>query len=90
MTTTIEAPAVSQDDLDYFTENFTMQGLKYIRLELIREMDFRRGEIGRLTDEVKRIQDRLRWYTDGMEGQREELKNINAAMEHLKTVSKGK
>ena len=88
--TTTEAPTVSQDNIDYFIENFSMQGLKYIRLELIREMDFRRGEIGRLTDELKPIQDRLRWYTDGMEGQRLELNNINAAMEHLKTVSKGK
>jgi len=86
MTTTIESPTVSQDNIDYFTENFTMQGLKYIRKELVRDMEFRRNEISHLDNELNRIQSRLQWYRDGLEGQREELRQINASMEHLKQI----
>jgi len=90
MTTTTEAPAdISQDDLDYFTENFTMQGLKYIRLELMRDIGNHRHEINHLENELSRIQSRLQWCKDGIEGQRIELQNITAAMEYLKTISKG-
>jgi chromosome segregation ATPase len=86
---TNETQTVSQDDLDYFSENFTMQGLKYVRAELVRDMEFRRQEINHLDNEMNRIQSRLQWYRDGLEGQRAELQNINAAMEHLKLVSQG-
>jgi HAMP domain-containing protein len=88
MTTTTEEPIdISQDDLDYFTENFTMQGLKYIRLELMRDIGDRRNEINHLESELNRIKDRIEWHKSGLEGQRIELKNISAAMEHLKKVS---
>lgn len=85
--TTTEAPTVLQDNIDYFTENFTMQGLKYIRMELVRDMEFRRNEISHLDNEMNRIKDRLQWYKDGLEGQREELRQINAAMEHYKQMA---
>ena len=85
---TTETPTVSQDDLDYFSENFTIQGLKYVRAELIRDMEFRRQEINHLDNELSRIQSRLQWYRDGIEGQRAELQNINSAMEYLKLAPK--
>ena len=82
-----ETTPVNQSNIDYFLNNFSEEGLRYIRSDLMRDMEFRRREIAHMENEIKRLQDRLQWFKDGMEGQRQELKEINHACWHFKQKS---
>ena len=44
----------------------------------------RHQEINDHENEIKRLQDRVRWLKAGMDNQRQELKAINIAMQQIK------
>ena len=75
---------VNLDSVEYFYENFTLESLNYTKRVLVRMFNDRQQEINDHENEIKRLQDRLKWLRDGMDNQRQELKEINIAMEQIK------
>jgi len=84
---TTETTPINEANIEYFLNNFSEEGLRYIRFDLIRDMEFRQREIAHMENEIKRLQDRLEWFKDGVEGQRQELKEINHACWYFKQKS---
>ena len=82
MNTTIEE--VNLDSVEYFYENFTLESLNYTKRVLVRMFNDRQQEINDHENEIKRLQDRVRWLKAGMDNQRQELKEINMAMGQIK------
>lgn len=83
MNTTIDSE-VNLDSVEYFYENFTLESLNYTKRVLVRMFNDRHQEINDHENEIKRLQDRVRWLKAGMDSQRQELKEINMAMEQIK------
>lgn len=87
MDTITEDTQVNEDNIEYFLNNFTSEGLRYIRFDLMRDIEFSDKEIFHMENEIKRLQYRLELLKSGKEGQRQELKEINHAFRHLKQKS---
>jgi len=83
MNTTIESD-VNLDSVEYFYENFTLESLNYTKRVLVRMVNDRHQEITDHENQIKRLQDRVRWLRAGINNQRQELKEINIAMEQIK------
>ena len=83
MNTTIDSE-VDLDSVSYFYENFTLESLNYTKRVLVRMFNDRQQEINDHENEIKRLQDRLKWLRSGMDSQRQELKEINIAMQQIK------
>ena len=85
MNTTINSE-VNLDSVEYFYENFTLESLKYLKRALVKFMNERQHEIFDHENQIKRLQERVRWLQAGMDNQRQELREINIAMEQIKEV----
>ena len=85
MNTTINSE-VNLDSVEYFYENFTLESLKYLKRGLVKLMNERQQEIFDHENQIKRLQERVRWLQAGMDNQRQELREINIAMEQIKEV----
>ena len=83
MNTTIDSE-VDMDNVEYFYESFTLESLMYTKRGLVRLMNERQQEINDQENQIKRLQERVRWLQAGMDNQRQELKEINIAMEQIK------
>lgn len=74
------SPEQHRDQIEYFLENFTREGLRYAKYEILRKIDGFKDELIRLEQESRQIKSRTEWLKSGIENYTLEYHHIASAM----------
>ena len=84
--TTENTTPVSQDNIDFFLDNFSKIGRRYIFVDSLRKIENFKSEIKLLEQQIQDSQYRLQVLNDKLEGEQEECRSIQAADEAMKKI----
>ena len=83
----MEAYTEQQDNVDYFINNFRLEGLRYVKNTLTAKIANDAAKVLEIKDQIARLTGDLLFLEDGLVNKRKELRDVKEAIQFLSSIN---